>query len=113
MFARVMSALILFVTSACSARQPDARGTDLTLHCGAGGSLVAITLNDERIDLSSGENVDAFVSRMLGKVQEPVHVIRQADAPYRCIGGAIFTLQRTGVRDVGFLAESQEKKDAR
>ena len=54
MFARVMSALMLFVTSACSARQPDARGTDLTLHCGASGSLVSMTLNDERIEAIAG-----------------------------------------------------------
>ena len=28
-----------------------------------------------------------------------------AQTPYRCLGGAIYTLQRAGFKDVGFIAE--------
>ena len=35
-----------------------------------------------------------------------VHIdLDMAQAPYRCLGGTIYTLQRAGFKDVGFVAE--------
>jgi hypothetical protein len=31
------------------------------------------------------------------------------ETPYRCLGGVIYTLQRAGFRDVGFIAEPPKK----
>ena len=34
-----------------------------------------------------------------------VHIRGDVDTPYRCIGGAIFTMQRAGFTRVGFISE--------
>ena len=34
-----------------------------------------------------------------------VHIRGDADAEYRCIGGVIFTMQRSGYQKVGFISE--------
>lgn len=43
----------------------------------------------------------------LGNVTElpEVHIRGDVDTPYRCIGGAIFTMQRAGFTKVGFISE--------
>ncbi len=43
----------------------------------------------------------------LGRVEElpEVHIRGDVDTPYRCIGGAIFTMQRAGFNRVGFISE--------
>lgn len=33
------------------------------------------------------------------------HIVSDMPTPYRCIGGAIYTLQMAGFKDVGFVAE--------
>jgi biopolymer transport protein ExbD len=34
-----------------------------------------------------------------------VHIRGDVDTPYRCIGGAVFTMQRAGFQRVGFISE--------
>jgi biopolymer transport protein ExbD len=43
----------------------------------------------------------------LGRVEElpEVHIRGDVNTPYRCIGGAIFTMQRAGFARVGFISE--------
>lgn len=42
-----------------------------------------------------------------GRVEElpEVHIRGDVNTPYRCIGGAIFTMQRAGFNRVGFISE--------
>jgi biopolymer transport protein ExbD len=44
---------------------------------------------------------------VLGRVEElpEVHIRGDVNTPYRCIGGAIFTMQRAGFARVGFISE--------
>lgn len=43
----------------------------------------------------------------LGRVEElpEVHIRGDVNTPYKCIGGAIFTMQRAGFARVGFISE--------
>ena len=43
----------------------------------------------------------------LGRVEElpEVHIRGDVNTPYRCVGGAIFTMQRAGFNRVGFISE--------
>jgi len=43
----------------------------------------------------------------LGRVEElpEVHIRGDVGTPYRCVGGAIFTMQRAGFNRVGFISE--------
>jgi biopolymer transport protein ExbD len=43
----------------------------------------------------------------LGRVTElpEVHIRGDVNTPYRCVGGAIFTMQRAGFNRVGFISE--------
>jgi biopolymer transport protein ExbD len=49
--------------------------------------------------------------RELGRVEElpEVHIRGDVNTPYRCIGGAIFTMQRAGFARVGFISEPTPK----
>jgi biopolymer transport protein ExbD len=44
---------------------------------------------------------------VFGKVDElpEVHIRGDVNTPYRCIGGAVFTMQRAGFARVGFISE--------
>ncbi|HZG47796.1 MAG TPA: biopolymer transporter ExbD [Allosphingosinicella sp.] len=46
-----------------------------------------------------------------GKVDElpEVHIRGDVTTPYRCIGGAVFTMQRAGYARVGFISEPTPK----
>ena len=46
-----------------------------------------------------------------GKVDElpEVHIRGDVNTPYRCIGGAVFTMQRAGFARVGFISEPTPK----
>jgi biopolymer transport protein ExbD len=46
-----------------------------------------------------------------GKVDElpEVHIRGDVGTPYRCIGGAVFTMQRAGYARVGFISEPTPK----
>lgn len=35
----------------------------------------------------------------------PVHLVGDASVPYRCIGGAIYTMQAAGIGKIGFISE--------
>ena len=41
------------------------------------------------------------------------HIRGDVDTPYRCIGGAIFTMQRAGFARVGFISEPPPRAGAR
>jgi biopolymer transport protein ExbD len=45
--------------------------------------------------------------QVFGKVDElpEVHIRGDVNTPYRCIGGAVFTMQRAGFARVGFISE--------
>ena len=47
----------------------------------------------------------------LGRVEElpEVHIRGDVNTPYRCIGGAIYTMQRAGFARVGFISEPTPK----
>jgi len=49
--------------------------------------------------------------REFGKVDElpEVHIRGDVNTPYRCIGGAVFTMQRAGFARVGFISEPTPK----
>ncbi|HEY0115003.1 MAG TPA: biopolymer transporter ExbD [Allosphingosinicella sp.] len=58
----------------------------------------------------SVEALKAEVERQeaeLGRVEElpEVHIRADVNTPYRCIGGAIYTMQRAGFARVGFISE--------
>jgi biopolymer transport protein ExbD len=38
-----------------------------------------------------------------------VHIRGDIDTPYRCIGGAIFTMQRAGYARIGFISEPEPR----
>jgi hypothetical protein len=50
------------------------------------------------------------IGRAQAKSGRQAHIVSDmANTPYRCIGGAIFTLQRAGFKDVDFAADSSSK----
>ncbi len=80
-------------------------GTDIVIRCGLDGTLTGMTVDGLRLDRTPGEPAEAFVKRALAKVRQPVQVKGDGDVPYRCIGGAIFSMQGAGVSRIGFLSE--------
>ena len=37
------------------------------------------------------------------------HIRADIDTPYRCVGGAIFTMQRAGYARIGFISEPEPR----
>jgi biopolymer transport protein ExbD len=50
------------------------------------------------------ENVGG-VDNLTEETMPEAHIRGDVDTPYRCIGGAIFTMQRAGFARVGFISE--------
>ncbi len=50
------------------------------------------------------ENVGG-VENLTEENMPEVHIRGDVDTPYRCIGGAIFTMQRAGYARIGFISE--------
>ncbi|WP_129792302.1 biopolymer transporter ExbD [Sphingosinicella sp. CPCC 101087] len=68
--------------------------------------------------LDSEQLIDRAVSELEGQIaalggvenlteenMPEVHIRGDIDTPYRCIGGAIFTMQRAGYARIGFISE--------
>ncbi|MCJ7420560.1 ExbD/TolR family protein [Sphingomicrobium astaxanthinifaciens] len=45
------------------------------------------------------------VDNLTDETMPEVHIRGDVDTPYKCIGGAIFTMQRAGFARVGFISE--------
>ena len=61
----------------------------------------------------NGEQVDFDVlltrARAAPDKKAQVHIDGDMTVPYRCVGGAIYTLQMAGFTKVGFIAEAPTK----
>ena len=60
----------------------------------------------------ASDNLQAVVDRVGKANLKPddipeVHIRGDANAPYKCIGGTIFTMQRAGFVKVGFISEPE------
>jgi len=71
-------------------------------------------VNSEDLLNRGVEALKAEVERqesVFGKVDElpEVHIRGDVNTPYRCIGGAVFTMQRAGFARVGFISEPTPK----
>lgn len=68
--------------------------------------------SDELLDLAVGALEDEIARQ--GGVENvtelpEAHIRGDIDTPYRCIGGAIFTMQRAGFNRVGFISEPEPR----
>lgn len=43
------------------------------------------------------------LKRVAGR--RPVHIVGNTSVPYRCVGGAIYTMQAAGIDKIGFISE--------
>ncbi|WP_265562078.1 ExbD/TolR family protein [Sphingomicrobium arenosum] len=59
----------------------------------------AVTRLEEAIDAAGG------VDNITDETMPEAHIRGDVDTPYKCIGGAIFTMQRAGFARVGFISE--------
>ncbi|WP_343346353.1 biopolymer transporter ExbD [Sphingomicrobium sp. XHP0239] len=59
----------------------------------------AVTRLEEAIDAAGGE------ANITDENMPEAHIRGDIDTPYKCIGGAIFTMQRAGFARVGFISE--------
>jgi biopolymer transport protein ExbD len=93
--------------------QTKPENVNLSIKGGPGGCEVYWGLrqvrSQELLDLAV-TSLKAEVDRQtaeLGRVEElpEVHIRGDVNTPYRCIGGAIFTMQRAGYARVGFISE--------
>ena len=71
-------------------------------------------VNSEDLLTKAVDALKAEIERQeaqFGKVDElpEVHIRGDIGTPYRCIGGAVFTMQRAGYARVGFISEPTPK----
>jgi biopolymer transport protein ExbD len=59
----------------------------------------AVAKLEETIEAAGG------VENLTEETMPEAHIRGDVDTPYRCIGGAIFTMQRAGFARIGFISE--------
>jgi len=59
----------------------------------------AVAKLEETIEAAGG------VDNLTEETMPEAHIRGDVDTPYRCIGGAIFTMQRAGFARIGFISE--------
>ena len=81
---------------------------------GAGGCEVywgLTKVNSEELLDRAVQKLEAEIERLGGvenlteETMPEAHIRGDVDTPYKCIGGAIFTMQRAGFARVGFISE--------
>ena len=88
---------------------------NLTVRAGPGGECEVYwnltRLNSEELLDRAVEKLEQEIERVGGvenlteETMPEAHIRGDIDTPYRCIGGAIFTMQRAGFARVGFISE--------
>ncbi len=91
---------------------------NLSVKGGPGGECEVyfdlVRVNSQQLLDRGVEALKAEIERQeaqFGKVDElpEVHIRGDVGTPYRCIGGAVFTMQRAGYARVGFISEPTPK----
>jgi biopolymer transport protein ExbD len=91
---------------------------NLSVKGGPGGEcevyMDLVRVNSQQLFDKGVEALKAEIDRQeaqFGKVDElpEVHIRGDVSTPYRCIGGAVFTMQRAGYARVGFISEPTPK----
>jgi len=68
-------------------------------------------MNSEQLLQRAADTLEAQVEALGGaenltdETMPEVHIRGDVDTPYRCIGGAIFAMQRAGYARIGFISE--------
>jgi len=87
----------------------------LTVRGGPGGSCEVywnlIPVNNEQLLDRAVEALETQIARVGGvdnitdENMPEVHIRGDVNTPYKCIGGAVFTMQRAGFARVGFISQ--------
>jgi biopolymer transport protein ExbD len=87
----------------------------LSVRAGAGGECEVYwgltRVNSEELLKRAVSKLEAEIKRLGGvenlteETMPEAHIRGDVDTPYRCIGGAVFTMQRAGFARVGFISE--------
>ena len=85
--------LTLLVCCSACARKPEGRADALLMMTGAQGDECVLTLDGQSFVTKRLES-DALTARLRQLGRRKVVVQIPHDAPYRCVGSAIITLQR-------------------
>ena len=97
------------------ARETKPENVDLTVRGGAGGACevywgMTPVNADQLLERSVKKLEDAVAAaggpeNLTEETMPEAHIRGDVNTPYRCIGGAIFTMQRAGFARIGFVSE--------
>jgi biopolymer transport protein ExbD len=92
---------------------------NLTVRAGPGGECEVYwdltRMNSQQLLDRAVRELEAQI-RAMGGIQNltpenmpEAHIRSDIDTPYRCVGGAIFTMQRAGYARIGFISEPEPR----
>ncbi|MDO9489488.1 MAG: biopolymer transporter ExbD [Sphingomonadaceae bacterium] len=96
------------VSSQVTTTKPENVLLSVDSNCDIYWGLQRFGSNAELLDKATGyliKEVDRLKAAGAPIELPEVHIRGDADAEYRCIGGVIFTMQRSGYQKVGFISE--------
>jgi biopolymer transport protein ExbD len=95
--------------------QTKPENVSLTVRGGPGGSCevywnLTKVSSDELLDRAVKKLEDTIaaaggVENLTEETMPEAHIRGDVDTPYKCIGGAVFTMQRAGFARIGFISE--------
>jgi len=95
--------------------QPKAENVSLSVRGGPGGECEVYwgltRMNSEQLLERAVKKLEAEIARQGGvenlteETMPEAHIRGDINTPYKCIGGAIFTMQRAGFARIGFISE--------
>jgi len=101
----LLPAMLAAGLSACSATSSPPPQVKAVLHCGPDGKPDRLTVDGKAFAFPSEGDDIGPLSTALGDGRLQVHLIADNKDSYRCMGSAIFALQRNGFSKFGFIAD--------
>lgn len=101
---------ILPILVGCSTTQTKRKAVTLLMGSGSDGRCIA-TVEGKSFDPTDQAALEAALSSYEDQ-NVTFRVNGSTDVPYRCIGGAVYTLQRSGHSKIGFISEPEPKDQA-
>jgi len=99
---RLLWAALACASAGCSTRPPESRI-----------ALSIATVEGECRFVAEGRSMslEALTAAAAAWRRRGVYIAQTLETPYKCFGGAVFALQRAGVKKIGWPAEPPPAKD--
>lgn len=81
-------------------------------HCGKDGALLSLAVAGQLIDANASDAAERVKALAGDAKAEDIHFMPDKNDSYRCVGGAIFLLQKSNVpMKIGFISDPEPRTE--